>query len=310
MFRDYRNCCFWSLNFGSGTSPSPANTNKFLVKGTVVEEKTREPLVGVMISLKNSTGESIETVTRSDGFYDLRCKPGVYTLTASFEGYRTYVKQVTVEKADLEADVPMLLLPVVPPQQSNATTFTGRVTDAKTGLPLGRVNVKLGTHSATTGTDGVYSVNADVGKYTLNVSLWGYKTEAIPVEASEKKAYFIDVSITPIPTIKVTADPSSLNTASGRMSTIKITVEKTDQTPASGVTIRFTNMTEDMPAKFDSQTVVTDAFGTATTKWTALVEPIGIDEHTWVCIITASANVEGWQVEGMTYVTVIQPCAH
>jgi hypothetical protein len=53
-------------------------------------------------------------------------------------------------------------------------TVSGAVTDASTGGPVSGARVTVGNATATTGTDGSYSMSVPVGTYTVSVSDFGY----------------------------------------------------------------------------------------------------------------------------------------
>jgi len=252
----------------------------------------------------------MKSVTGEDGSYSFRCKADSYTMNAILDGYQSYVKQLTVYNGNRILNVIMFKASSEPPP--NGTVITGKVTDAKTGSPILGVKVKAGNYSATTGTGGVYTLGVEMGTYNVIVSLEGYKTETAQVAVTEKKNYVLDVSITQIPIVKVTVVPNYVDTHLGRVAVVNVVVQKTDRTPAAGVTVQFTYAKEeflDMPAKFDPQTVVTDHMGTATVNWIVLLEPLNPITNTWwFCTITASATVDGLEVEGLSYVTVLQPC--
>lgn len=57
-----------------------------IFKGAVKDEKTHESLVGVTISIKNTTNG---TITNLDGNYQLEIAPGKHTLVASYISYKT-----------------------------------------------------------------------------------------------------------------------------------------------------------------------------------------------------------------------------
>ncbi len=301
----------WSSNLKE--APSPPSDNKppepvvlYSVNGTVLDGTTWEHLAGVHLSLEDSSGKSRTTVTGEDGSYNFRCETDLYTLNAILDGYQPYVKTLTVSNGNKILDLIMFKASSEPPP--DGTVITGKVTNAKTGSLLSKVKVKAGNYSTSTGTDGVYTLGVEMGTYNMTVSLNGYKTETILVKSTEKKTYFLDISINPAPTVTLTIVPNYLMTHKQRTAEVKVVLQKVDRTPAAGVTVSFANATAGLPAKFDSERVTTDKYGTATIKWTVLVEPFAERNIWWECTITAFATIDGWNVEGKSYVQVLQPC--
>mgnify|MGYP001060489029 CR=1 FL=1 len=84
--------------------------------------------------------------------------------------------------------------PPTPPPPGPAT-ITGKVMDAKTGTPIAGASVKCDGYSATTGSDGTYSLSVKVGSYTVTVSMTGYETRTASVSATEAKTYTASISL-------------------------------------------------------------------------------------------------------------------
>ena len=86
-----------------------------------------------------------------------------------------------------------------PPPPPGPATITGKVTDAKTGLPIVGATVTLDGLKYITGPEGTYSFSVKVGKYTVAVSMAGYEPKTASVDASEEKTYMVNVPLSLIP---------------------------------------------------------------------------------------------------------------
>ena len=65
-----------------------------VIKGQIVDKKTREPLAGATLRVP---GTSLGTLTDLNGNYKLSLKAGTYTLQVSYIGYKTeMIKGVSV----------------------------------------------------------------------------------------------------------------------------------------------------------------------------------------------------------------------
>ncbi|HEU4426109.1 MAG TPA: S8 family serine peptidase [Pilimelia sp.] len=73
--------------------------------------------------------------------------------------------------------------------------IVGLVTDAATNAPLPGVTVSTGDRSATTGTDGRYTITVPVGTYTVTASKFGYVTGTATVTVAEGAATTQDFAL-------------------------------------------------------------------------------------------------------------------
>lgn len=86
-----------------------------------------------------------------------------------------------------------------------AGSISGRVTDAAGGNPIAGATVSDGTRSATTGTDGAYTISGvPQGSYTVTASAPGYIGTTRTVSVASGATTFTDFSLTlvPAPTVK------------------------------------------------------------------------------------------------------------
>jgi hypothetical protein len=183
---------------------------------------------------------------------------------------------------DLDVNITLTSLTLPPPTPGNIS-INVTVTDAKTGMTLAGATVTIGGYQYKTGSNGICSLNVTRGNYTLAVSMNGYETKTISVNAMEEKTYSFEVSLSPrvpTPTIIFTAALTSTTTEEGYydnfiqiqsgIGTSKITaaVTRSDGTAAAGVAVSFTAPTQPewanwMTASFDSSTAITDSTGRA-----------------------------------------------
>ena len=72
------------------------------VKGTITDRQNREPLTGATVQVEGTT---LGTVADIDGHYLLTLKPGTYTLSVKYVGYKEIrMPQVKVERDELILD--------------------------------------------------------------------------------------------------------------------------------------------------------------------------------------------------------------
>jgi hypothetical protein len=81
------------------------------IKGVIFDsESSEDPLVFASVSIKN---KAVETTTNLDGFFELEVKPGTYTLTFSFIGYKT----ITVDNIKVNSNEVTLVNQTLSPTQ-------------------------------------------------------------------------------------------------------------------------------------------------------------------------------------------------
>ncbi len=73
----------------------------YTVNGYVEDADSRERIIGVNLYLEGTT---IGTISNTFGFYSLSLKPGDYTIVASFIGYQTIRKTITLDSKNLKLD--------------------------------------------------------------------------------------------------------------------------------------------------------------------------------------------------------------
>ena len=65
-----------------------------IINGKISDLNTGEPLIGATILHADGEG----TVSNYDGYFELRLKKGVYTITASYVGYQAYQKEIRIDR--------------------------------------------------------------------------------------------------------------------------------------------------------------------------------------------------------------------
>lgn len=73
----------------------------YTVNGYVEDADSRERIIGVNLYLEGTT---TGTISNTFGFYSLSLKPGDYTIVASFIGYQTIRKTITLDSKNLKLD--------------------------------------------------------------------------------------------------------------------------------------------------------------------------------------------------------------
>ena len=163
------------------------------VSGVVTDAETGEPMAYVQVMMQSGAimfmgmtdiqGKYSFEVSEPDLVYTLSAsyygyqtyveeKDLVYTLSASYYGYQTYVEEnVSVAEGNIVRNIAL-----------DKLTIGGVVTDSKTNEPLAGVSVMLSDgwwteEEVTTDENGAYSfaIGDDTAEYTLTASLEGYK---------------------------------------------------------------------------------------------------------------------------------------
>lgn len=189
-----------------------------IIAGTVVDATTRRPLVA-QVEFPGSQLAAIQTDPATGAFKVENVPVGVYSLTASAEGYYTGSQTVTVEENRVAAPRFELVSSVT------KTTFTGKVSDKATGAPLGATISFPGSSipeiKADPGT-GVFSAEIPAGSYALKVSFPDYfdLTEALVAEQNKPVVRNFQLSSTATPKVKLSGKVSDKKDGTGLAATI------------------------------------------------------------------------------------------
>lgn len=130
------------------------------------------PVGGVTVSATPVSGQTVTTVTGSNGQYTLSLKNGSYTISVAQTGYTpSSSTQLTLTVAQTVSGVNFTLTP-------NPSTVNGLVTDLA-GAPLSGATVSVqGVATTTSLSTGNYSLSLPSGTHTLTVTRSGYVTPA------------------------------------------------------------------------------------------------------------------------------------
>jgi PKD repeat protein len=169
------------------------STTAVTLTGQVVDDQTLFPISGAQVALDNG----VSTTTNSTGYYTLTVDAGVYTATASMEGYFPQVVPslqlwagTTVQDFSLQPEV----------------TLTGQVTNADTSLPIETALLQLDTGSFTaTNTDGIYTFTLPPGIYTATATADGFLPQTVSgielVSGTVTQDFALDPIVCPQPII-------------------------------------------------------------------------------------------------------------
>jgi protocatechuate 3,4-dioxygenase beta subunit len=180
--------------FGLSTNAQRAKLDRTLVKGTpltgrVVSSDGKTPVAGAAIALNNwPAGTSAE-----DGSFTIARAPSKWeSLIARKDGliaYRVFGKDTTL-------------------RLEKAATFSGRVTDAKTKLPLAGARVTFGSRRMDTRFDlnltadadakGTFSFTAPAGSYAVSVAHPAYEGDNSDVTAAAGQTNARDFALQPL----------------------------------------------------------------------------------------------------------------
>ncbi len=155
-----------------------------VIKGTVVDSKTNEPLIGAAVVIEGTT---IGVSTNLDGTFELKADAGAKTVVFSFIGYNALTKEINLTdagldmgKVGLEADVIGLNEVMV-----MASVAIDRETPVavSTITPL-EIEEKLGTQEfpeMLKSTPGVYATKAGGGYGDSRINLRGFSSANVGV---------------------------------------------------------------------------------------------------------------------------------
>lgn len=152
------------------------------IAGVVTDAATGMPLAA-MVEFPNTPLATITSDAGSGAFRVDNVEPGIYTITATADGYLKGTIAVTV--AEDKPATPTIALNPVPKEAMMA--FTGKVSDKKTGEGIAATVSFPGSLFGSVTTDpatGVYQTRLAAGPYAVKVDAEGYfaQTAAIVIE--------------------------------------------------------------------------------------------------------------------------------
>lgn len=156
-----------ALAAGSAKAADPTIT----ISGTVTDA-SGQPLPGVTITIRNTTTNDTHIVTTdSSGRYSHDATAGIYSVMATYSGYRANMTYEGIDRTS--ADVNFFMYKVL-------GTVTGQVTDGNTtlaGVTVTLTGVSASFTGVTTAPLGAYRIeNVTPGTYMVSASKEGYNT--------------------------------------------------------------------------------------------------------------------------------------
>lgn len=231
------------------TQPPPTTTGN--LTGKVFDGSTNKPIQGATISIAGGAS----TTTDTQGSFLIKdITPGTYQVAISASGYISQTYQVMI-LAGVTTDMQTVYLTPAP----QATTITGKVTDAQTGIPIAGADVAIvgtvpstGSGQVSTKTDstGAYTITGITQlEFTLKASATGYDSFAYIITTTTYGTYTVDFQLNK--SIASNIKISSLATDKGQYpsnSTVIITATL-DNTGEGGVDTFILAQIKDMDNK-------------------------------------------------------------
>jgi uncharacterized protein YfaP (DUF2135 family) len=168
----------------------PASTATGTLRGIIRDGVTNLGVSGVALAFTDSTGASVgNATTGSTGEYSITVASGTVSIAVTASGYvSTRLLATVVANTTTQADNVLFAQNV-----AGTGTISGRITNAFTGagLPGATVQLRAGANittgaivaTATTNSSGDFTVNANSGTYTAEISLTGFVTTDFVVVA-------------------------------------------------------------------------------------------------------------------------------
>ncbi len=179
------------ISIVSSLRPPPPVIATGVVAGKVSDSETGEGL-GAEITFPGTSYEAINSDPMT-GLYKISLKPGIYRIHVSKDGYLWKEKPVTLKKDKSEVLDFELSKKHIP-----QGIITGKVTDVKTGRPVGAKlsfpDTKIPSASSDIET-GIYKATTPPGTYSVKAEAEGYVTETLPVVVTENETSFLNFKL-------------------------------------------------------------------------------------------------------------------
>jgi hypothetical protein len=208
-----------------GTLPLSSNPTTGVLKGSITDAESGQPMEGATISFSGSSDGS--AITGIEGtFLVPEVAPGEISITVSKAGYYPMIGDVTVVSGSVLFF--KLQLTAIPPQPTTGTIM-GRIVDGITNEPLSGVSVMLKSNptiaSMTDAAGGFVLANIPPGNQAFEFSLSGYATSTATLEIAA--GFIVNVG-----TLPLFSNPTT--------GIIKGLISDIDGRPLSGATITIT----------------------------------------------------------------------
>lgn len=195
----------YEINAPPAPTPPPTSATGTL-RGIIRDGITSTGVSGVALAFTDSTGAAVGSATTgSTGEYSATLPATTVRVAVSASGYvSTLLLATVVANATTQADNVLFAQNL-----SGTGTITGRITNAFTGagLPSATVQLRAGANvttgtviaTATTNSSGDYTINANSGTYTAEISLTGFvTTDFVTVAVGGRTISNQNYTVTPV----------------------------------------------------------------------------------------------------------------
>jgi len=156
------------------------------IAGTITDASTKNPMDGATV-----TANGYSTTTDTEGHYIIVGIPaGDYNITASAAGYYSNSTTKTVIPGGVTT-VNLTLTPL-------PGAIAGTVTDALTGNPIEGANVTANGHSATTDTEGHYTIQLPPRTYNVTASATKYISHSKTATVTSETTTSLNFTLIPL----------------------------------------------------------------------------------------------------------------
>ena len=174
---------------------SSSLTQAMILSGTVKDASSGDALSNIFISLRSNSILARDTTDETGAYSITYDTPGEYTLRATDLGGIYPQTSVTVTIVDAEIDQTADIVMVKP----STAIVSGTVTDSATGDAIGGavVSMRAGTStlSATTDSDGAFSIEAPYAKYRITATAKAYSSQSDSVTVADTASQTVDLQL-------------------------------------------------------------------------------------------------------------------
>jgi hypothetical protein len=200
-------------NQGDYKITSPSGTLKYqdstMVCGYVTDNDTEDPLEDAQIQFRGRDNEGNfyenETLTDSQGFYNMNVRPGRGHMSVHAEGYCSGESGFL----EIEEDEILWVNFSLYPRPEESSTICGYVIDNDTSFPINDARITLFWegeqqqyywNETTTDTNGFYQIQVAAGRVDLEVEAYNYFSKEINnIIISDDEHVWLNFSLTPRP---------------------------------------------------------------------------------------------------------------
>ncbi|MGH8507042.1 MAG: carboxypeptidase regulatory-like domain-containing protein [Stenotrophobium sp.] len=263
-------------NIGSiSLNPAP---NTGLLRGVIVDAATNAPIANASITVTPESGSVLSALTGADGAFQISGVPdGDVTIVIQSSGYQT-----VSTTSQIDAGITYTFSPALYTTVSTSPTtasITGRVMDSVTASPIIGATVTTAGGSATTGSDGSFTIgNLTAGQIDIQISAAGYVSATYSAVISNGNDQLGDIRL------QQTATSSTL---------LGVVTDASDGTGLAGATLTVEGTSVRIVADSSGNYRLDNLPGT---KFTILVEADGYVSQT----LLLNATSEGTYTENVS----------